>query len=242
MLESCSCAIDADGLDAMPVSLREQVSVLNIPIAQGDTNYDFLLYWQDDTLVLHKKDGEKLFARLDRPAQLSAKQPFTRALAPARGGTILEATGGLGGDTLKLALVADHVIAVERHPMVYAMLVAALFKAREEGWPAAQRVDTLFGDAISLVPDLPQADVIYIDPMFPPKRKRSALPPKSVRILRDLVGDDPDDKALLDVSRQHAGQRVVVKQPLHASTLASDPVAMHEGKVVRYEVYLPNRK
>ena len=242
MIDSCSCAIDADGMDAMPASLREQVSVAGIPMARHDTNYDFLLDWQDNTLVLHKKDGEKLVARLDRPAQLSARQPFTRALAPARGGTILESTAGLGGDTLKLALVANHVITVERHPVVYAMLVAALFKAREEGWSAAQRIETRFGDAISLIADLPQADIIYIDPMFPPKRKRSALPPKSVRILRDLVGGDPDDKALLDVSRQYAGQRVVVKHPLHAPTLGPDPVAVHEGKVVRYEVYLPNRK
>ena len=185
------------------------------------------------------QDRERLYARLERPARLGAKQPFTRALAPARGGSIIDATGGLGGDSLMLAMVADSVMTIERNPVVYAMLAAALHQAREQDWPAALRIEEQFGNAVELIPSMPQADVIYIDPMFPPKRRQSALPPKPVRMLRLLVGDDPDAKDLLDVARQHAKQRVVVKHPLHAPTLAKDPVALHKGKVVRYEVYLP---
>ena len=51
-----------------------------------------------------------------------------------------------------------------------------------------------------------------------------------------------DDAQLLSVARQHALRRVVVKRPLHAPPLAADHVALHEGKVVRYEVYLPVHK
>jgi len=198
-----------------------------------------MLTWSANTLTLTMQDGERLSARFERPARLSTKQPFTRAVAPARGGTIIDATGGLGGDSLMLALVADSVIALERSPIVYAMLAAALHQAREQGWPAALRIEEQFGNAVELIPSMPQADVIYIDPMFPPKRRQSALPPKPVRMLRQLVGDDADAKELLDVARHYARQRVVVKHPLHAPTLAEDPVSVHKGKVVRYEVYLP---
>ena len=164
-----------------------------------------------------------------------------RQIRSSRSGafTIIEATGGLGSDTLKLALIADRVIAMERHPVVYAMLTAALLNAVRAGWPAARRIEPVFGDARILIPEMPEADIVYIDPMFPPKRKRSALPPKPVRMLRGLVGDDPDDADLLSISRHHVRKRVVVKRPLHAPPMADDPLVMHEGKVVRYEVYAP---
>ncbi|MCK5360915.1 MAG: class I SAM-dependent methyltransferase, partial [Gammaproteobacteria bacterium] len=123
-----------------------------------------------------------------------------------------------------------------------ALLSSALRSARTSLLSLADKIEAHFGNAIDQIPQLPVADIIFMDPMFPPKRKRSALPPKSVRILRDLVGDDSDDEELLRVARCYAKRRVVVKRPLHAAPLAADHVALHEGKVVRYEVYLPTGK
>ena len=165
-----------------------------------------------------------------------------RALAPARGSAVIDATAGLAGDSLKLAMIADRVIAIERNAVVFALLSSALYNARTSILPLANKIEAHYGDAIEQIRQLPAADVIFMDPMFPPKRKRSALPPKSVRILRNIVGDDSDDEELLRVARQYALRRVVVKRPLHASPLADDHVALHEGKVVRYEVYLPTGK
>ena len=136
-------------------------------------------------------------------------------------------------------MVASRVQAIERNPVVFALLISALYKAKKIPLPDAKKIDTYFGDAISLIEKLPAADIVYLDPMFPDKRKRSALPPKSVRVLRELVGGDPDTERLLAVARRHAKKRVVVKRPLHSNPLADDHVALHEGKVVRYEVYLP---
>jgi len=98
------------------------------------------------------------------------------------------------------------------------------------------------GDARQIIPAIdPPADVIYIDPMFPPRRKASALAKKSIRLVRRLVGVDLDAAELVAVARRHARQRVVVKRPPEAEVLAGPPEHSHGGKMVRYDVYLPRR-
>jgi 16S rRNA (guanine1516-N2)-methyltransferase len=80
-----------------------------------------------------------------------------------------------------------------------------------------------------------------MDPMFPPKRKCSALAKKSLRVLRDLVGDDEDALELFEICRRHAANRVVVKRPDHVPPLFANPTTSYEGKLVRYDVYIANR-
>jgi hypothetical protein len=46
--------------------------------------------------------------------------------------------------------------------------------------------------AMSEADEAPPPDAVYLDPMFPPKRKASALAKKSIRMVRALVGDDDD--------------------------------------------------
>ena len=234
LLESCNASL--------PTELTETLALLNLPLCSSCPAEDFYLSCENGSLVLISADGEKVRPTLTRPARFIGNQPFLRALAPARGGTVIDATAGLGGDSLRLAMIADRVIAIERHPVVFALLVSALLSARNSSLSMVDKIEAHFGDAIEVIRQLPAIDVIFMDPMFPAKRKRSALPPKSVRILRDIVGDDTDDEKLLRIARQHAARRVVVKRPLHAPPLADDHVALHAGKVVRYEVYLPTSK
>lgn len=240
MLQANQVPLLESGLTALPAAVSDAIAILGLPTCTEPPAEKYYLSCEDSALVLNTEDGEKLQPILSKPAKLSAKQPLLRALAPARGGTVIDATAGLAGDSLMLAMIADRVIAIERNPVVFALLVSALHTARTGALTMAAKIEPQYGDAIKLIPLLPAADVIFIDPMFPAKRKRSALPPKAVRLLRSIVGDDMDDVQLLRVARQHALRRVVVKRPLHSLPLASDHVALHEGKVVRYEVYLPD--
>ena len=234
LLESCK--------SSLPTELTDALTILNLPVCSEAPAKGYFLSCEKNGLVLNTQEGEKIQPVLSKPAGFTGKQPLLRALAPAHGGTVIDATAGLAGDSLKLAMIADRVIAIERHPVVFALLVSALGAARSSSISAAEKIEVKYGDAIELIQQLPAADVIFMDPMFPPKRKRSALPPKSVRVLRDIVGEDIDEEELLLVARQYAKRRVVVKRPLHAPPLSDDHVALHEGKVVRYEVYLPTRK
>ena len=96
----------------------------------------------------------------------------------------------------------------------------------------------LNGNAIDLLASLEvQPDCIYLDPMFPPKRKKSALAKKSMVVLRDLLGDDQDKEQLFACALMAAGKRVVVKSPDYAEPLGGKPNESFHGKLLRYDVY-----
>ena len=88
-------------------------------------------------------------------------------------------------------------------------------------------------------------DVIYIDPMYP-QRKKSAAVKKGMQTLQRLLGPDNDSKQLLDAALSSAARlkikRVVVKRPAGAGRLSNsfgiEPAHIHESKNTRYDVYL----
>ncbi len=186
------------------------------------------------------------FTRHDlRPgsSSLSRKQPLPRAIG-AKNSTILDATAGLGGDTVLLAAMGYRVLAVERHPVVHALLEDGLEQAVQKGLisPAVrERITLRCADARDALvddtwhPALPVA--VYVDPMFPPKRRSSALPRKAIQILRRVVGDDADAADLVAHALESAVSRVVVKRPDHAPPLLPHPSHACAGKLVRYDVY-----
>ena len=172
--------------------------------------------------------------------------------------TVLDATAGLGRDAFRLAYHGCQVTALERSPILFALLQDGLDRAArvpEIQEHLGDRLRLLLGDARSFLqqlaaqktcaaaapgggsspPDVP--DVVYLDPMFPPPKK-SALPKVEMRILRQLVGDDPDAGELFDLARPVARRRVVVKRHRLAEPLSPHPTHSHSDKTTRYDVYV----
>ncbi len=88
-----------------------------------------------------------------------------------------------------------------------------------------------------LLTDNPAPDVIYIDPMYPDKKK-SALVKKDMQILRRLHGEDDNTAELLDNALKYAKKRVVVKRPVNAETLSDKkPNTCIKSKKTRYDIY-----
>jgi len=184
------------------------------------------------------------------------REPLGRAVGATAGlrPSVVDATAGLGRDSLLLATLGCDVRAVERSPVVAALLADGLARARAACRQfqatdadlrvarAAGRVSLIRADARSWLAALEpgsRPDVILLDPMFP-ERRRSALVKKEMRVFRQLVGDDGDAGELLDVALQSATRRVVVKRPrdvraLHASRT---PDHAHDAGVTRFDVYL----
>jgi 16S rRNA (guanine1516-N2)-methyltransferase len=171
---------------------------------------------------------------------ISRRQPLARAVG-RQARNIVDVTAGFGDDALLLAAMGYRVMAIERCPVVGALLRDGIMRACADSKLAGlldQRLTLLIGDARELLPRLDlEPDTIYMDPMFPPKRKRSALARKSARVLRELVGDDQDAPQLLQLCLQQAKQRVVVKRPHYAAPLMPKPSLSYSGKLVRYDVY-----
>lgn len=81
-------------------------------------------------------------------------------------------------------------------------------------------------------------DVVYLDPMFPPRNK-TALPARPLQVLREIVGEDaPDASELLALARRSALGRVVMKQRAHAPAVG-EPDWRVAGRTVRFDVYRP---
>lgn len=157
--------------------------------------------------------------------------------------TVVDATAGLGRDGFILAAHGATVIWLERHPALAALLLDALARARQAPTTAAvaQRISLRFGSAHALLTDWQgqMPDVVYLDPMFPHRRK-SALVKQEMQWLQQLVGADEDAAPLVDLARAVARKRVVVKRPDGAPPLGT---AQPSGAVAtrghRFDLYPP---
>lgn len=155
---------------------------------------------------------------------------------------VLDATAGLGRDSVLAATLGCEVIACERSPIVALLLRDALVRADGGGLrELAGRIEVRDADAREVFASLEEPpDVVLVDPMFP-ERPGAAKPQKEMQLLQRLLGPDtPEDTAtLLDAALQHATRRVVVKRPPHAPAVGDrKPSFTVEGKAARYDVYV----
>jgi 16S rRNA (guanine1516-N2)-methyltransferase len=208
------------------------------------TDADFVLAYLDGRLSLRDCSHPRMnpFAvelRL-KPDERSRRQPLARAIGRTSW-SVIDATAGLGQDALRMAAWGHAVLALERSPVIAALLEDAVRRASRDAKLArelGERLRVQCADARTMLDQGPGADVIYLDPMFPDKRKHSALARKEMRIVRALVGEDEDAVELLAIARRRARRRVVVKRPSHAGPLGGRPDFSQTGKLVRYDVYL----
>lgn len=153
---------------------------------------------------------------------------------------IIDATAGLGRDGFLLATLGCKVLMLERAPIIGKLLQEGLQKALADKRFAELDIELLIMDAKDYLNALTKnnyPDVIYLDPMFP-ERKKSALVKKELRYLREVVGEDKDAANLLAIALTRAKRRVVVKRP-RLSTALPGPKPHHAiiGKDTRFDVY-----
>lgn len=154
---------------------------------------------------------------------------------------VLDATAGLGVDSYVLADLGCDMLLCERSPVVAALLADGLARALQHEQPsvrsAAMRM-SLYQDDCRDISTWPELDAIYLDPMFP-KRRKSAMVKKEMQLLQQLPGTVDAGESLLDWAKSQDVARIVVKRPLRAPTLArSKPSHEVRGKAVRYDVYV----
>lgn len=173
----------------------------------------------------------------------SRKDALARAAGFAKGNTptIIDATAGLGRDAFMLACLGAQVTLLERSPRVHDHLRDALARAVTESPELAAvvaRMTLISGDARDLLPGL-RADAVIVDPMHPP-RTNSAEVKLEMRLLRELVGTDPDALELMQAALAADCKRVVLKWPLRATPLQGLRKPSHSiaGKTVRYDVFM----
>ncbi|WP_158768418.1 class I SAM-dependent methyltransferase [Paraglaciecola sp. L1A13] len=159
--------------------------------------------------------------------------------------SVLDATAGLGRDAFVLASLGCCVDMIERSPVVSALLADGLMRAQHSDSLASwlpNRMVLHHGIAVDLMGNWSHSvpDVVYLDPMFP-HRKKSAAVKKEMRLFQQLLGPDEDADVLLAPALALAKKRVVVKRPAGAPFLAGQkPQIEMQGKANRFDVYLIN--
>ena len=157
---------------------------------------------------------------------------------------VIDATAGMGREAYLLYLLGCHVIAFERHPIIALLLIDAYHRASPLN-DQEHSLDIQYGDAIEQLERINKdnqqvraPDVIYMDPMFP-TRKKSAAVKKEMRVFKQIAGADLDADKLLEVALKTAKHRVVVKRPAAAS-FVNDRKPDHQiiSKKHRFDVYL----
>ncbi len=158
--------------------------------------------------------------------------------------TIIDTTAGLGRDAFVLATLGCEMTLLERTTPVYLLLNDALSRAKlsddTEITTIMNRIQLLHTDSLNYLSKLKQdqyPDVIYIDPMFPPRGK-SAKVKKEMALFHQLVGQDDDAKKIVEMALNRALRRIVVKRPRLAETLYPKPAFQITGKSTRYDIYL----
>ena len=226
---------------------------LSVPLyhsVDNKTPEDFFLSWRDGCLKLLdkeliKKGGLMVDIAPRQGEQRSWPAPKEGALAQAIGRKtrmVIDATTGWAQDSLHIFRMGYDLTCIERSPVMLELLTDAFLRLQRVDWvmKLALPVPKLIaGNAIEILVQLNDApDCIYIDPMFPAKRKKSALPKKSMLILRDLLGDDLDREALFEAAFQATAKKVVVKSPDYALPLGGKPTQSFKSKLLRYDVYV----
>lgn len=177
------------------------------------------------------------------------KQGLARAVGLHRHAppSVLDCTAGLGKEAFILASLGCRVTLLEKSALVHALLKDGLQRAAASGDRGIEeviaRMQLRHADArdwLATVQAGQQAipEVVYLDPMFP-TRKKSALVKKDMTALQQLLGPDDDVPGLLAQARQVALKRVVLKRPVGKIDIAlPEPDFLVRGKTSQFAVYL----
>lgn len=165
-------------------------------------------------------------------------------IRPSLSPTVWDLTAGMGVDAWILASLGYRVRAFERHPIVFALLEDAWRRLGRQALDptmtaAVERLRFEQRDSHSLAQsgDIERPDIVYLDPMFPAKQHH-AKAKKAMQYLQAIVGWEEDSTSLLQVAKQWAEYRVVVKRAPKAPPLDDSPVTTAiNGKNVRYDIY-----
>lgn len=179
-----------------------------------------------------------LSAQIKKRRQEGKRQALIRACDAKPGIKILDATAGWGRDAALLALFGAEVLMIERHPLMATLLADGLNRLNQNHSSLSlKHIDAR--DYLLALEEGDYPDVIYIDPMHP-SRQKSAQVKKDMQVLQSLASPEDDLESFIKIAIQRVKQRVVVKWPEHAKAVLKPNRTIEEGKIVRFDIYLPS--
>ena len=175
-------------------------------------------------------------------------QAIARAVGLKHGNTpdVLDITAGLARDAYILASLGCKITLVEQSAVLYTLIEDGIQRSLANSASAEvlkNFINLVNTESVAYMREINRdnrPDVVYIDPMYP-ERKKSALVKKDMQILQRLLGKEKNTDQLLKAALKCASKRVVVKRPIHADTPGKlKPDTSISSKKTRYDVYIVN--
>lgn len=253
------CIILASSQENRKRQAESLSSGLGLSIYENDDNsFKYHLVYTDNRLELHHNPHLTNFKVLPiivdflqkskihpRISSTTTKDPLPKAVGvkPGVRPQIVDATAGLGMDSMHLAWLGCQVTLIERSPIIHALLEDGLQRAKENKELCGiieSNICLHAGDSNKVLTSLRSSPhTVLLDPMYPVDSKNPRNR-KEMRILRDVVGDDEDTDRLFTTALQVARNRVVIKRPKQAPLICDVPLPSHQitMKSGRFDVYL----
>jgi 16S rRNA (guanine1516-N2)-methyltransferase len=242
-----------DNMAPQATLLANETNIPLISKAGEPSSYDFLLVITPEFVGLSTPKcpqkqpfyldftDKKLLYRIKHVSL--RKELLAKALgtSPKEHPIIIDATAGLGRDSFILAALGYTPILFERSQILFILLRDAMQRGSKipEIANILQKMSLNFEDSCKWMKvHSKQADIVYLDPMFP-QRKKSASVKKEMLILQNLLEKSDNEQELLHNALACACKRVVVKRPRLAPPLAEKkPHFSLAGTTSRFDVYL----
>ena len=152
--------------------------------------------------------------------------------------TVIDATAGMGEDSILLAACGYKVTMFEQNPVIAELLKDAMRRAKNhpELGPLMERMTLIQGNSIEIMPTMEREnDIIFLDPMFP-ARQKSGLINKKLQLIQKLEQPCLQEEELLDAAIKAKPKKIIIKRPLKGSNLAGRrPSYSIKGKAIRYD-------
>lgn len=167
-----------------------------------------------------------------------------RGRNPSAPGLAIDATAGLGEDSLLLAAAGYRVRMFEYNPMIFALLEDALNRASNDNVLSdiVSRMELVESDSIISLPGMTEdIDIILLDPMFP-RRTKSGLIKKKFQLLQQIEMPCENEEALFDAAVKASPKKIIVKRPSKGPYLCGRiPSYSISGSVIRYDVIVQGK-
>ena len=155
----------------------------------------------------------------------------------------IDATAGLGEDSLILSAAGYKVFMFEKNPVIAELLRDSLRRALDdpEICGLAQRMVLTEGDSIEGIRDFARENgvpgIIYLDPMFPGREKTGKIK-KKFQLLQKLESPCTDGEGLLRAAMEAGPSRIIIKRPEKGEALGGRlPDFSYTGGTVRYDCF-----
>ncbi len=185
-----------------------------------------------------KGDFEQMLRRIS-DGRLAHEMLVHVTKTETQGLKAIDATAGMGEDSLLLAASGYEVVMYEQNPVIAALLRDSIRRAKKNPKlkEIVSRMKLIEGNSAELMHLQTNIELIYLDPMFPSKKK-SSLTNKKLQLIQKLEQPCFEEEVLLDAAIAANPKKIIIKRPHNGKYLADrKPDYSVSGKAIRYDCF-----